>query len=156
VPCPSCGATNRGSRAQCERCGEPLSPAAVRTAEQQRPGGARTLVPTPVLVLVALAVAAAAVYFLAFSGRGGDGDAPTEASAPSEAADGGAEPEAPAEPASQTYVVAEGDSLSSIAQRFGVTVEALAVANGIDDPDVITLGQELVIPGPVPASPAPS
>jgi LysM repeat protein len=49
--------------------------------------------------------------------------------------------------ASATYVVAAGDSLSDIAARFGVSPEALAAANGIEDPDLISVGQVLVIPG---------
>ena len=46
------------------------------------------------------------------------------------------------------YVVQAGDSLSGIALKFDVPVEALAEANGIDDPNVIKEGQELIIPGP--------
>ena len=46
-----------------------------------------------------------------------------------------------------TYVVQAGDTLYSIAQRFGVTVDAIAQANGIADPTQISVGQVLVIPG---------
>lgn len=46
----------------------------------------------------------------------------------------------------QTYVVQEGDTLSSIAQRYGVSVQALQTANGISDPDALLVGQVLVIP----------
>jgi LysM repeat protein len=46
------------------------------------------------------------------------------------------------------YVVRPGDSLSAIAAQFDVPVEALAEANGISDPNVIKVGQQLVIPGP--------
>jgi len=42
--------------------------------------------------------------------------------------------------------VVQGDTLASIAQRFGTTTEALQAANGIDDPDEIVIGQVLVIP----------
>ncbi len=48
------------------------------------------------------------------------------------------------------YVVRPGDTLSAIATRFGVPVEELARANGIEDPNVIKVGQKLVIPGPTP------
>jgi LysM repeat protein len=48
------------------------------------------------------------------------------------------------------YVVKAGDSLSAIALSFGVPTEALAEANGIDDPNLIRAGQELIIPGPTP------
>lgn len=45
-----------------------------------------------------------------------------------------------------TYVVQEGDSLNSIAAAYGVTPEALAAANGIEDPDLIEIGAVLLIP----------
>jgi LysM repeat protein len=45
------------------------------------------------------------------------------------------------------YSVREGDALSEIAERFGVTVGELAEANGIVDPDLILNGQVLLIPG---------
>lgn len=44
------------------------------------------------------------------------------------------------------YVVQEGDTLAAIAQQFGTTVEAIQAANGIEDPNTISIGQELVIP----------
>lgn len=46
----------------------------------------------------------------------------------------------------RTYTVQPGDTLSAIAQQFGVTVEAIAAANGIEDPDFIDVGQVLLIP----------
>ncbi|MCS6826996.1 MAG: LysM peptidoglycan-binding domain-containing M23 family metallopeptidase [Caldilinea sp.] len=45
------------------------------------------------------------------------------------------------------YTVAPGDTLGAIAVRFGVTVEALVAANGIEDPNRIRVGQVLLIPG---------
>lgn len=45
-----------------------------------------------------------------------------------------------------TYVVAPGDTLSSIATRFGTDMDTLAAANGIDNPDRIAVGQPLIIP----------
>jgi LysM repeat protein len=55
---------------------------------------------------------------------------------------------APAAPAGQarSYTVRRGDTMSSIAVRFGVTVAALQNANGITNPDKITVGQVLKIP----------
>lgn len=49
-----------------------------------------------------------------------------------------------------TYVVKQGDSLYSIAQRYGVTVEALMKANHLTSP-ALSVGQHLTIPitGPV-------
>lgn len=45
-----------------------------------------------------------------------------------------------------SYVVQRGDNLFRIAQRFGVTTDALAQANGITDPSRIFAGQQLTIP----------
>jgi LysM repeat protein len=50
------------------------------------------------------------------------------------------------QPRGQRYVVQPGDTLSRIADRFGVSVQALQQANGIADQDVITVGQTLIIP----------
>jgi LysM repeat protein len=46
----------------------------------------------------------------------------------------------------RTYTVARGDTLGSIAQRFGTSPTAIQEANGIEDPDEIFIGQVLVIP----------
>ena len=48
---------------------------------------------------------------------------------------------------SGTYVVQRGDTLSSIAYRHGVSVQALAGANNIYNSNLIRSGQRLVIPG---------
>ena len=45
------------------------------------------------------------------------------------------------------YVVQPGDSLSSIASRFSVSLNELMEANSITDPNQLTAGQQLVIPG---------
>jgi LysM repeat protein len=50
--------------------------------------------------------------------------------------------------AAQTYVVKAGETLSEIAARFGVGVEALAEANGISNQALLRVGQVLVIPAP--------
>jgi len=44
------------------------------------------------------------------------------------------------------YVVQAGDTLSSIAARYGLTVRALQEANELGDLDLIFAGQQLVIP----------
>lgn len=66
-------------------------------------------------------------------------------------------PHAEAAPASVTsngtYVVRPGDTLNSIAARFGVSPSALARANRISNPNKIYIGQRLVISGS--AAPAP-
>ena len=45
------------------------------------------------------------------------------------------------------YVVQPGDSLSSIAARFSVSLTDLMTANGISDPNQLTAGQQLIVPG---------
>jgi LysM repeat protein len=45
------------------------------------------------------------------------------------------------------YVVQKGDTLTSIALQYGVTVGALMQANMITNPNVIYVGQRLIIPG---------
>ncbi len=47
---------------------------------------------------------------------------------------------------SSTYIVVPGDTLGAIATRLGVSLEALIAANGIQDPSLIRVGQELIIP----------
>jgi LysM repeat protein len=54
---------------------------------------------------------------------------------------------ATASAADRTHVVQPGETLSTIARLYGLTVEQLAVANGITNPDRIYAGQVLVIPG---------
>lgn len=49
-------------------------------------------------------------------------------------------------PAPRTYTVRRGDNLFRIALRFGTTVEAIARANGILNPNRIYVGQVLLIP----------
>ena len=44
------------------------------------------------------------------------------------------------------YVVRPGDTLGSIATRFGTTAGALARANGITNPNLIVIGAKLTIP----------
>lgn len=45
------------------------------------------------------------------------------------------------------YTVRYGDTLYSIARRFGVSVQAITRANGITNPNRIYVGQRLIIPG---------
>ena len=44
------------------------------------------------------------------------------------------------------YVVQEGDTLSGIAEMFGVTWDAIIQANSLQSQDSIFVGQELLIP----------
>ena len=53
---------------------------------------------------------------------------------------------APPEHGSFTHIVRWGESLSTIAARYGTTVYAIVQANGITNPDRIYAGQRLYIP----------
>ena len=57
------------------------------------------------------------------------------------------------EPISVTVIVEVGDSLSKIAKRYDTTVDELMVANDITDPNLVLVGQELVVSGIVPVVP---
>ncbi len=46
----------------------------------------------------------------------------------------------------KTYTVQPGDTLYGIAQKFGVSWEAIAEANNIEDATTLRVGQKLVIP----------
>ncbi len=56
-------------------------------------------------------------------------------------------PRAPKPAAARVHQVAAGQNLTGIARRYGVTVAAIAAANGITDPSRIFAGQRLTIPG---------
>lgn len=59
-----------------------------------------------------------------------------------------------------TYTVSRGDTLSAIASRHGVTMASLISANALTNPNALSIGQVLTIPGastapaPKPAAPA--
>ena len=50
-----------------------------------------------------------------------------------------------------TYIVQSGDTLSGIAARYGTTYQHLAAINGISNPDIIHVGDRIVIDGVVSA-----
>jgi LysM repeat protein len=45
-----------------------------------------------------------------------------------------------------THTVTRGETLASIAAKYGVTVSAMLAANNISDPNLIKVGQKLVVP----------
>lgn len=57
---------------------------------------------------------------------------------------------------SGTYTVQKGDTLSSIARKYGTTYQKLAELNGIQDPSKIYVGQVLKVTGSSAPSPAPT
>lgn len=71
-------------------------------------------------------------------------EAPTPAVKP-------AEPTQTTKPTTETtetvYTVVKGDTLSGIAKKYGTTYQKLASYNGIANPNVISVGQKIKIPG---------
>ena len=43
------------------------------------------------------------------------------------------------------HVVQKGDTINSIADQYGVSVDRLILENGINDPDILVVGEALVI-----------
>jgi N-acetylmuramoyl-L-alanine amidase len=78
----------------------------------------------------------------ASTGSASTGSAGSTAATSSDAAAGG-------------YRVVRGDTLSAIAARYGVTVDELAAANGLDPRGILPAGARLSIPGSAASSPAP-
>ena len=120
---------------------------------QIRPGRSMPGMPgLPRLAVLAgaLVVAALALFFLpALFGVGGDGE-PTATPSPTAVATPTPEPTPPPAPTPQVYVIKEGDTLSSVARAFGLTLDALLEANKdtIEDADRIVVGDEIIIPVP--------
>ena len=68
------------------------------------------------------------------------------AATPAEAVAPAATPSAAAGAEGTEYVIQVGDSLSGVADRFGVPVAAIVEANNLDNPDFVFVGQRLIIP----------
>jgi LysM repeat protein/membrane protease YdiL (CAAX protease family) len=52
-----------------------------------------------------------------------------------------------APPAANVHVVEEGETLSTIAERYGTTVDELLSLNDVPDPNDVPVGQSLILPG---------
>ena len=57
------------------------------------------------------------------------------------------------DPVQTVHIVQPGETLSGIAKQYGLSVDALTAANGMADPHLIKIGQELIIPGPASRTP---
>ncbi|MDY0938758.1 N-acetylmuramoyl-L-alanine amidase [Priestia megaterium] len=63
----------------------------------------------------------------------------------------------PSEPSTKTYTIKQGDTLYSIAQKYGITVQALQEANtGLSDPLTLQVGKTIVIPSGTSPTPSPT
>jgi hypothetical protein len=107
----------------------------------------------------ALAIAALALFMLpALLGIGGG----TSTGSPSPGASGPVVTLVPTItpvplPTQQTYVIKKGDTLSKVANAFGITLAELLAANpAIKNPNVVALGQQIVIPAPSGGAVSPS
>jgi LysM repeat protein len=104
--------------------------------------------PRVTVLAAALAIAALALFFLPgflnLGGGGGPAATPSSSVAPSDEPS----PTPVPAPTAQSYVIKEGDTLSKIARRFGVSLDALLAANQdtIKDPNKIAIGDAIIIP----------
>jgi hypothetical protein len=126
-------------------------------------------IPRVAAMAIALGLAAVAVFFLGplLLGVGGpddDGTGNRPSSSPSsqvQPSTSAAPTPVPA-PTPQLYTVAAGDTMSRIANRFGVPLDQLIEANRetIPDPDALQIGDQVLIPAIPPdqlgGSPSPS
>jgi murein DD-endopeptidase MepM/ murein hydrolase activator NlpD len=53
----------------------------------------------------------------------------------------------------EEYIVQRGDNLGNIAKRYKITVQLLLSANQLSNPNLLEVGQKLIIPTPIPDSP---
>ena len=145
--------TSRGERRRDPRApewetGRPLE--AFPTIRARRLG--ELSVPPILVSVIALALAAAVLFalpgLLGFGNPGGGAVAtPTQGSS-STAPEVSLAPTPVPEPTQRTYTVKAGDTLSSIAGRFDLTLDELIEANteAIPDPDKLAIGDVLIIP----------
>jgi LysM repeat protein len=115
---------------------------------------------SPILLAVLGLLVVALIVFLVptlLGGRGGAERPPAGPSpsvravvaptrAPSDTPPPSAPPSPTPEPRVRTYTVKPGDTLSAVAAKAKVNMKLLQCINGLVDPDVLQLGQQLLIP----------
>lgn len=106
------------------------------------------------LLLASLVALAVAAFSTACGGSGDDGSEPdlsriATATLPNPLPEPLIVDEVRPQPQGASYTVQAGDTLSSIADQVGSTVDEIIEANGIDDPTQLFVGQVLIIPGGV-------
>jgi hypothetical protein len=117
--------------------------------------------PPVMLAVLGLLVVSLVVFLLpTLLGGGGDGDRSAALVSPSPGAavrllptrapqrtpDASPSPGPTPEPEIRVYVVKQGDTLSGIASRTKVNLRLLQCINGLANPNMLSLGQELLIP----------
>jgi LysM repeat protein len=60
----------------------------------------------------------------------------------------------PATPSEQEYAIQKGDTFSTIAPKFHITVKALQAANPTVDPSKLQIGKKIKIPAPTASAPS--
>jgi hypothetical protein len=114
-------------------------------------GGLESL-PRPVLyglmvLLVGIALFAAPFLYRGLTSGGGAAASPTPVASASASASAAPSITPVPSPSPTVYTVKAGDTLSRIAARYGLTVDAIVKANPqIKDPNKLGLGDQLVIP----------
>jgi hypothetical protein len=114
------------------------------------------MVPPLLIGVVALALAAGALFILpTLLGIGGPGG-PSPVPSPGASAVAGESVEPTGEPAATPliYTVLQGDTLTKIAKKFGISLADLIAANKAThpNPDVLNVGDQLIIPTTTPTS----
>jgi LysM repeat protein len=119
-----------------------------------RPGGSTAATATPAVTVRTTTPSTRTPVRTTTTTTAAPSSAPSTSSAPSSAptpttAAAPAATAAATKPATsgQKYVVQAGDTLSDIAEKFGVTIQALIDANKLENPNLLLPGQELIIPG---------
>jgi LysM repeat protein len=103
------------------------------------------------MAIVALVFAGATLFFLGpmLLGIGGDEEAARATPSPIIDASARPSPTLPPAPTPKIYIVVKNDKLAKIAERNGVTLEALLAANPqIKNPNRIKVGDQITIPVP--------
>lgn len=111
------------------------------TSRPHRSRRARYLAPSQLRRIAAALAAVASCGWLGCASR----SHAVFASAPPDSLSPRPAPESPPSPRT-VHVVQAGETAYRIAQRFGISVEALASANGLTDPTRLIAGQRLLIP----------
>ena len=135
--------------AACGGDEEPVVTAAAAATDTQTPAAANTAVapaaaapvraaPTPAATAAAAAAAAAAEQSADEERPSAGGGATVQVQRPSATA---------ATTSDGTYTVQAGDTLGDIAFRFGTTAAVLQDINQLDNPDLLQVGDVLILPG---------
>jgi hypothetical protein len=155
------GAPHRaGPEHQRERRRDPAAPEweSARPLEAYPTLRARRLpeLSAPPLLVAVIALALAAAVLFALPGLLGFGN-PSAVATPTptaRATTGASLPPTPVpQPTQRIYIVQSGDTMSRIANKFGIPLGDLIAANQetIPDPDSLQIGDQVIIPVPVPS-----